>query len=419
MRTGFSLLVVMLALVGTAGAQYPWQEMTSLPFGGKTVDDGGCLVAVPAESAPRIWAARGNATTDAFVYDVEGNTWAATSPVPLGVEGKTVGIGARAVYDGRDNIFMVKGKYTLEFYRYFVSADSWRQLRDVPLGPHNLTLRQGADMVFASSGGRDYIYLLKGYYNEFYRYDIAADSWQMLPDAPVGAYIHYYDGSWLVYDGSSTIYCHKSQYHEFYTYDLDSTEWGYALTPMPIPGSSGSHRTGDGGCAAWLDSTIYALKGNFTTEFWRYSVAAGAWGEAETIPAFGSTGKVKRVCDGADIVAMEGRLYALKGNSTNEFWCYDPALAGVAGPDPSTLRSWTIGPNPVTGERVCVNLPGLQTGACRVAVCDATGRVLRSSLAVMRDGQFEVDFSGVSAGAYVLRVSGPGVEFAEPLVVVK
>jgi hypothetical protein len=188
---------------------------------------------------------------------------------------------------------------------------------------------------------------------------------------------------------------------------------------MPIQGSSGRHKTGDGGCAAWLDSSVYALKGNFTTEFWRYSVAANAWNEAETMPPIGSTGKVKRVCDGADIVAIDGRLYALKGNSTNEFWCYDPALAGVVGQDPSVLQRGVIGPNPVAGGRVSVSLPALQNGMCRAALCDATGRVRRSSLVVMRDGQFGVDLSGVPAGAYVLRISGPGVELAEPLVVVR
>jgi hypothetical protein len=137
------------------------------------------------------------------------------------------------------------------------------------------------------------------------------------------------------------------------------------------------------------------------------------------MPSIGSTGRVKRVCDGADIVVIDGRLYALKGNSCNEFWCYDPSLTGVTGPGPCALRRGAIVPNPVAGERVRVNLPGLQTGVCRVTVCDAVGRVQWSSLVVMRDGQFGVDLSGVPAGACVLRVSGPGIEFAEPLVVVK
>jgi hypothetical protein len=421
MKAGFSPLVVMLALVGTAGAQYPWQEMTPLPAtpSGKMVDDGGCLVPLPSDSVDRIWAAKGNATTDAYLYDMQTLTWEMRCPVPLGVENKAVGIGARAAYDGQDCIFMTKGNYCQGFYRYSLSGDTWWQLSDVPLGPRNTKVQQGSDMVYVNRAGHGYVYLLKGYWNDFYRYDVEAQAWEILVPAPVGVNAHYYDGSWLVYDGGSTIYCHKAKYHEFYTFDLDSLTWSGPLTAMPVAGSSGSHKTGDGGCAAWLDSSIYALKGNFTTEFWRYYVAANVWYEAETMPPIGSTGKVKRVCDGADIVSAGGRLYALKGNSTNEFWCYDPLLSGVSESGPRALRRGAIRSNPVMGGRVSVSLPWLQTGSCRVTVCDAAGRVLRSDFAVLRDGQFGVDVSGVPAGAYVLRISAPGVEFAEPLVVAR
>jgi len=422
MKSGLIVVVIALALVGTAGAQYAWQEMMSLPVtpSGKMVDDGGCLAAVPAESAPRIWAAKGNGTNDAYVYDLDRNTWVTTSPVPPGIEGRSVGIGARAAFDGLDLIFMTKGHYTLGFYCYSLSGDTWRQLPDVPMGPSGMKVQQGADVVYARQGGRGYMYLLKGNVNEFYRFDVEAQTWEALPAAPVGANLHYYDGSWLVYDGASTIYCHKAYYHEFFTFDIDSLKWNSrALGPMPVPGSSGSHKTGDGGCAAWLDSSVYALKGNLTDEFWHYSVYADYWTEKETMPSFGSSGKVKRVNDGADIVSVDGRLYAFKGNSTNEFWRYDPHPTDVAEPGPRALRREVIGPNPVTGGRVNLSLPGLQTGACRVVLCDAAGRILRSGLAVLRDGQLAVDLTGVPAGAYVLSVSGPGVEIAEPLVVVK
>ncbi len=412
----------MLTLVATSGAQYRWRERVLLPFGpsGKPVDDGGCLVAVPSESAPRIWAAKGNSTCDTYVYDVDADTWSVVAPVPLGVENKTVGIGARAAYDGLDRIFMLKGHYTQGFYCYSLSGDTWQQLPDVPLGAQNTKVQQGADLVYVNQAGHGYVYLLKGYWNEFYRYDVEAHYWEALAPAPVGTTVHWNDGSWLVYDGGNRIFAHKAYYHDFFPFRTDSLYWENARCPMPFIGRSGKmKRTSDGGCAALLDSNIYALKGNLTTEFWRYSVAEDSWSEADTIPASGSTGKVKRVSDGADIVSIDGRLYALKGNSCNEFWCYDPYLTGVVGPGPSALRRGTIGPNPVAGRRVCVNLPGLQTGVCRVTVCNAGGRVQQSGLIVVRDGQFGIDLSGVPAGAYVLRVSGPGVEFAEPLVVVK
>jgi parallel beta-helix repeat protein len=71
---------------------------------------------------------------------------------------------------------------------------------------------------------------------------------------------------------------------------------------------------------------VYALKGNNTYEFYRYNVTTNVWITRESIPAYNRLMKKKAVKKGSTLMqAGDGRLYATKGNSTYDFWQYDPA----------------------------------------------------------------------------------------------
>ncbi len=83
----------------------------------------------------------------------------------------------------------------------------------------------------------------------------------------------------------------------------------------------------DGGALAFMpDTMLYAFKGNNTTEFYSYNLNSHTWTEKESIPAYGSTGRKKRVKRGARLALdTSNHIYALKGNNTYEFWRYDIA----------------------------------------------------------------------------------------------
>jgi hypothetical protein len=111
--------------------------------------------------------------------------------------------------------------------------------------------------------------------------------------------------------------------HEFYRFDLDSMAWTTQLSPMPYIGRSGlSVKLGWGGGGRWMDGYIYVLKGDDSQESWRYDPVGDTWTELDTIPSFGSTGRPKKVNDGGHLACMAGEVYALKGNETTEFWRY-------------------------------------------------------------------------------------------------
>jgi hypothetical protein len=114
--------------------------------------------------------------------------------------------------------------------------------------------------------------------------------------------------------------------------------------PEPQPPQGSMNKTvADGGAMASLpgngDTTYtYLIKGNNTCEFYVYTdpgygskSGSGYWTTLESIPRIGRSSKKKAVKKGSALLAADNKIYALKGNSTNEFWCYTPSVKGPAG----------------------------------------------------------------------------------------
>ncbi|MEO0100893.1 MAG: T9SS type A sorting domain-containing protein [candidate division WOR-3 bacterium] len=71
------------------------------------------------------------------------------------------------------------------------------------------------------------------------------------------------------------------------------------------------------------DTFVYALKGNGTCEFYRYNIFENYWEAACSIPYSGE--KRKGVKNGGALCSNgKDRVFALKGNKTDEFWAYFP-----------------------------------------------------------------------------------------------
>jgi hypothetical protein len=410
-----------------------WHEKHPLPGlpSGKQVKDGGWLALNAGNGL--VYAAKGNKTADFYSYDPTEDSWTRLAPMPDGKENRRPGKGAVGYADGRGVVYATKGNNTQGFFKYVAGKDSWYQLADIPLGTTNKKVKGGTDIVFIP-GDPGYVYLLKGYKNEFWRYKPASDSWSSLPDAPAAKWDK---GSWLVYDDAKTVFAHQAKYHGFYAYDIQAGSWGPALGGMPYIGMMGkSKKSKDGGCGAWLRGAIYALKGGNTQEFWRYNPALDSWHELDTMPQFGTTGKKKKVKAGGDITATADLLYALKGNKTLEFWQYVPYTT-ISGQQTSCRNGvqdrWVIGkrrlemtivPNPMRAGFATVcwaggDSPHAGTAPCRVGIYDATGRtVLHQTYGVGRDASsVRLDLRSMNAGVYIVRLSGADFAATQKLIV--
>jgi hypothetical protein len=393
-----------------------------MPTGTKAIKDGGWLAHNSGNS--RIYGSRGNKQLDFFAYDPAGDSWSRRANWLLGTEGKPPSKGSAGCADGAGIIYATKGNSRQGFHAYYANGDSWRQKKDVPLGLSNKNVKGGTDIVWAYKGAVGSPYLLKGLKNEFYRYDVAGDSWQTLSPAPVGGNVKWDKGSWLAYDDANKkIYAHKAKYHEFYRYDVESGLWSGALAAMPIPGSAGSKKSKDGGCGTYVNGSVFALKGGGTVEFWKYDLAGDSWGERTSMP-LGTAGK--RAKSGADVVTDGTVLYATKGNKSNEFWMYTPdalwlmrhavgdgLTAGRVAMD--DCRIVTIAPNPLAAGFATVRLSS-RRAPFSLRIYDAAGRCVQS--AVCSPGpEMALDVRCLRPGVYLVRLSGQGFAESQKLVV--
>jgi hypothetical protein len=322
-----------------------WTQRSPIPAGTRPVKDGAWLVYNSGNS--KVYASKGNKCDEFYGYNPQNKLWTPLAVIPPGDANHKPTNGAAGCADGYDYIYATKGNNTQEFYRYDIGGNAWTRMHDVPLGPSNKRVKRGTDMVLAYKDGVGHPYLLKGYKSEFWRYHPDGDTWHQLADAPHGANEKWDKGSWLAYDDvNNKIYAHKAKYHEFYAYDVATDSWGPALPGMPVSGSAGSKKSKDGGCGAYADGAVCALKGGNTQEFWQYNIATNSWLELDTIPK-GLAGK--KVRNGADIAAATGfGLFALKGNKCNQFWFYKPAPPG--GTDAGFARSVGQPPGQDLGE---------------------------------------------------------------------
>ena len=426
-------------VVVPGGVNWPfgWHEVASMPLlpASRDVKDGGWLAFDAGEGL--VYAGKGNKSSDFYAYEPLTNAWTTLTGMPYTTHPlwskKPPRKGAKGVTDGEGSIYVTQGNNSLGFWRYDIGTGAWQILDDVPLGASGKKVKGGTDMVYLEVDGTGYVYLLKGYRCECYRYNTASGDWETRADAPTGTRAKWDKGSWLCCEGegAAVIYAHKAKYHELYRYHVDGDSWSDNIGGVPFIGASGRRKKSkDGGCATWYGGAIYALKGGNTQEFWRYDVGGNSWAELETMPRSG-TGGSRKVKAGGDVIGYGGgAFFALKGNKTRELWRYVSATAGapaapdraregvMAGPGPLGLRAMRIAPNPVTGQsaRVCYRLPCGGVGT--VTVCDAAGRVvLRRDCPLAAAGAVELPVAGLASGVYVVSLGSNGADYREKLVV--
>jgi hypothetical protein len=431
MRPGNDLATDSVVVISHSIWPPGWSEAGQVPLSpsGKAVKDGGWL-AWDALTA-RYYVAKAYKTGDFYSYEPISGTWGYLPSWPLGVEAKPPYKGAVGVSDGSGTIYATKGNNRAGFWKYTVADSAWTQLADVPLGVSNKRVKGGTDMVYVQDDTTGWVYLLKGYKTEFYRYNTNSGAWQTLADAPAGIKPKYDKGSWLVYDETNAkLYAHKAKYMELYAYSLDSMSWGPLLAGMPLAnGQTGRNKKAkDGSDAVKIGDLVYSLKGGNTIDFYALDLATMTWAERETIPAYGSTLKKKRVKNGGSMATDGGVVVALKGNKTAEVWRYVPGAAGES-PTPKAQ-----GPRQgAQGEG------GLQIGDCRLqivqnpsrgnatvrwagipptrptvlTVYDAVGRLVLVRAIDSRHSSLDI---ALSPGVYLLRVTG-GVAETRKLVI--
>jgi hypothetical protein len=419
-----------------------WTEMESMPSGpsGRAVKRGGWMVRM----GNRLYAAKGYKTQEFYSYDPFANDWTELGPLPHGDRSgrrRPAKKGSRGVSDDGDHIYYTAGNNTLSFFKYHPLEDTWLRLPDVPEGPRGKRVKGGNDLAFIMLDDTGWVYLMKGYKTEFYRYNTVTDEWDTLPDVPYGRRSKYKRGSWLVYDGEGHLYAHQANYynrttndHYMFKYDVRGDSWySEPLGGMPLCGLHGGRvrkkKSKDGGSAAWYDGCIYALKGGNTQQFWKCAVEADSWTELDTVPTLGTSGRKRRVKYGAKLVHWSaGVFYTMKGNKTRELWRFKSGvsmgpsperrgavMSGRTGRVPAAL---SVYPSPLADRFATVRYSLPRSGPAVLTVCDVVGRVVtRQSVTAGRAGVVSLDLGALASGIYLIRLESPDATETRQLVV--
>lgn len=400
-----------------------WSELTKVIPGPRPLKGGSCMEAICDTLA---YVVKGNKTFDFYRFNTINDSWYKMSDIPNGLSFKYVKKGAKMVGDGHRYLYFVKGGNLFEFFRYDIEMDSWKTLSDVPYGGGK-KVKDGAAMTYVEKFGQAYIYFIKGSKTlEFYRYNIAYDSWERMPDAPPGKEKPgFKKGTDLCYYPEfEVIYCLKDKSNEMFVYDVMGDSWlSKQLTSMPLlhPHYRKRKKVKDGGALCYWDSgKIFALKGGNTPEFWLFTPVSrdsGTWSPQPIIPLYGASGRKKRVKTGADLVKVNYHGYpallATKGNKTERLWRWGTdstyySMKNMPTPEnnvceitPMGIVNFTVAPNPVRNlATVNYSLPNVTKATLKLY--NVVGKIVNEFELTKQKGKLIIETEQLPAGVYLL-----------------
>lgn len=171
----------------------------------------------------------------------------------------TVSAGASAVFFGND-LYVMRGLSDKAFWKYDSVLNEWTELSDLPFPAY-----YGADMVTDSTNGLLYV-IFGGFSKKFYSYEIATDTWTELPellDTP-------WTGASIGFDGTNPFVLRGNNSTDFWKYNVALGEW-QSLAPISLAVSQGAS------LVYGYDGNFYTPRGANTLTFYRYNIATNTW----------------------------------------------------------------------------------------------------------------------------------------------
>ncbi|EKD90047.1 MAG: hypothetical protein ACD_32C00068G0001, partial [uncultured bacterium] len=286
-------------------------------------------------------------------YNPETNTWKqlASAPTAFFYGGSiTYDVSTKSIFaiDGGEQV--ETGTATKHVYKYDIATDSWSKVADAPD-----TWGLGSSI---AADGNGKIYAVRGRSTDtLWAYNISANTWDVtLPAMPAPYYVFTTNGQPLeyvneTYGSSCTQGCLFTFYgngnRQFFRYDISERQWYYNTpTDLTIPAALGGVGYGSSLAYDSVNGNLYALHGNQTDNFSKYDVSAETWdtAEADTPDAPGV------VYNGGALLYHNGYIYAVKGYAVPDLWRYKvdnpgsgwesistPAATGNAGENGHTL----------------------------------------------------------------------------------
>jgi N-acetylneuraminic acid mutarotase len=420
-----------------------WSAMEPIPtsISGKNPRQGSCMTGI--ESTGKVYFLKASKTPEFFVFtpptDSGAGTWLEAEPMPLGVrpdDGRNPSRGA-AMTAYENSIYILRGNRTPGFWEYSTISDSnrWYKRANIPAGVRNP--KYGSGVVAVTIGDTDYIFAMKGSNTtEFYLYNIFTNGWSSIVNPPTGASrrIGYKKGSCLCYDGDQYVYVLKGKYGDFFRYNLLNNSWEELVRydPSVYLNRDGKKRTPQYGASlAYYNGNVYMLKGGNTNEVWKYDVTGDNWSQMDPgwdIPA----GCGRRVQDGGTMILFDNFFYVAKGFNTPEFYrLYPASLKTQKSSKPATENimsknciiedvELTVYPNPAIGV-LKLSYNQRKTNLFSIKLYNINGELVKSytNLTTTRSGIITIDVKTLASGVYILRFITKDITLNQKLVIKK
>lgn len=361
-----------------------------------------------------LYLLNGNNTLDFLRYSTWYDSWTPACSLPAGPRNKRVKVGATLIAD-EDFAYAFKGGGTSEFYRYDLAADAWTALAS----PTFFKGLRGGFAALADIDSLTYIYAGSGSSSyEYSRYNIQTGAWET-PTPPTLPIIKAKIGSSFTTDAGGHLYLLLGGYGEnlFYSLNLNNPAEGWVQrASLPLVAQTRKKKVKEGGCIEYFQGKIYAVKGGKTREFWCYDPSLNSWtyvcevGDGSPVPP------TKGISCGRSLTANDFGIYILFGNNTDDFYFFSGNMETPAAPpnqqtasvSPLTPLALKISPNPVRNRAtISYSLP--LPGRVSLKLYDVTGKLVSTLAYGNRPaGPYSIGLSAVggklSAGLYLLRL---------------
>lgn len=284
---------IQLKSTGTWGARVWAPSQDAIAYGHSSAIVDGYMYVFRGYSDKAFWR-----------YDISENKWETLSDLPMPAY-----YGADMIYDGNGSLYAIFGGYSQKFYKYTIATGVWTQLADLLDTPW-----QGAAV---ETDGTN-IFVVRGNGStDFWRYNVATNDWSNLAPVPAtvgigGDLVNGQDGYFYLTRGTNTL--------TYYRYKISGTGSNTWENRTNITTSYAFNYEQKG---AYYDGNIYYFRSGSTTSFLRFNIAGNSWtvlsGTNEVAPATVNYGSLVLNPD-------DNKLYAVRGNGTTDIWKFDPTL---------------------------------------------------------------------------------------------
>ena len=286
-----------------------WNE-TRLSNAPASIYRGGELVRASYDGTDYLFTFRGNGTTTFYRYTIETDTWEAMADAPAAVN-----YGGYVISGPEGFLYASQGNNTSTFWKYDIDQNSWEAVSSAPKNFY-----YGASLSF---DGTRYVYAIPGNDDAFYRYDTQNNSWMSManidfgnPNTADGQ--RTYIGSDSNYDGRNNIYVIQGNYYPYLAkYSIaDDPEYGEtANTWTPLTNAPTGVYEGGSITYDTENEVLYAVRGNWRKNFFKYDVASDSWTELPDTPS--------TFAYGASLSYHNGYIYATRGANSSNFYRFN------------------------------------------------------------------------------------------------